>query len=105
MASFLARLFALLAARPRLAAFLLGLASVLALPPVYAVPVLLFTIPAFLTLIGRAVSWRQAAWLGFWFGFGHQLGGIYWVTHAILTDVQTFFWLVPLAAPGGNHRR
>jgi apolipoprotein N-acyltransferase len=96
MASLLARL----SARPRLAAFLLGLASVLALPPVYALPVLLFTIPAFLTLIGRATSWRQAAWLGFWFGFGHQLAGLYWVTHAILTDVAKFFWLVPLAAPG-----
>lgn len=96
MASLLARL----SARPRLAVFLLGLASVLALPPVYALPVLLFTIPAFLTLLGRATSWRQAAWLGFWFGFGYQLAGLYWVTHAILTDVAKFFWLVPLAAPG-----
>ncbi|TCH98619.1 apolipoprotein N-acyltransferase [Roseococcus sp. SYP-B2431] len=100
MASLLARLFAPLATRPPLTAFLLGLASVLALPPVYAVPVLLFTIPAFLTLIGRATSWRQAAWLGLLYGFGYNLAGFYWVTHAILTDVAKFFWLVPIAAPG-----
>ena len=89
-----------LSSRPWLSAFLLGTASVLALPPVYAVPILLLTIPAFLALLGRATTWRQAAWLGFWFGFGHQLVGLYWVTHAILTDVAKFFWLVPLAAPG-----
>ncbi len=96
MASLLARF----AARPRLTAFLLGLVSVLALPPVHAVPVLLLTVPGFLALLGRAGTWRQAAWLGFWFGFGQQLAGVYWVTHAILTDVATYFWLVPLAAPG-----
>lgn len=96
MASFFDRL----SARPWLGAFLLGAATTLALPPIYAVPVLLLTIPAFLTLLGRAATWRQAAWLGFWFGFGHQLTGLYWVTHAILTDVQKFFWLVPIAAPG-----
>lgn len=96
MASFLARM----GARPRLSAFLLGLVSVLALPPVYALPVLLLTIPAFLTILGKATSWRQAAWLGLWFGFGYNLAGFYWVTHAILTDVAKFFWLVPIAAPG-----
>jgi apolipoprotein N-acyltransferase len=96
MASLLARF----TARPRLSAFLLGLVSVLALPPVYALPVLLFTIPAFLTLLGRAADWRRAAWLGLWFGFGHNLASFYWVTHAILTDVAKFFWLVPIAAPG-----
>ncbi|MBS7810483.1 apolipoprotein N-acyltransferase [Roseococcus pinisoli] len=96
MASPLARL----AARPRLTAFLLGLVSVLALPPVHAVPVLLLTIPGFLALLGRATTWRQAAWLGFWFGFGQHVAGVYWVTHAILTDVAAYFWLVPLAAPG-----
>ncbi|WP_424810882.1 apolipoprotein N-acyltransferase [Roseococcus sp. YIM B11640] len=92
--------FERLAARPWLAAFVFGAASALALPPVYALPVLLLTIPGLLTLLGRAKGWRQAAWIGAWFGFGHQLVGLYWVTHAILTDVAKWFWLVPLAAPG-----
>ncbi|MDB5415777.1 MAG: apolipoprotein N-acyltransferase [Rubritepida sp.] len=96
MASFLARI----SARPWLAAFLLGAVSVLALPPVHAVPVLLLTIPAFLVLIGRAATWRQAAWWGACFGYGHQLFGLYWITHALLTDFGRWFWLVPVAAPG-----
>lgn len=87
-------------ARPWWSAFLLGAASVLALPPVYAIPVLLLTIPAFLRLLGRAPDWRRAAWWGAGFGFGHQLAGLYWITHSLFTDIGRWFWLVPIAAPG-----
>ena len=62
-------------------------------------PVLLLSIPGLLVLAGAAPSRRRAAWLGFAWGWGHALAGVYWVTHAILTDVATFWWLVPLAAP------
>ncbi|MBY0337748.1 MAG: apolipoprotein N-acyltransferase [Acetobacteraceae bacterium] len=91
---------AALARRPALAALGLGAASALALPPVHAVPVLLLTLPGFLGLIGRETSWKRAAWLGFCFGFGHHLAGLYWVTHALFTDIGRWFWLVPVAAPG-----
>ncbi len=87
-------------ARPWLLAFFLGALSVLALPPVHAVPVLLLTIPAFLTLIGHAPGWRRAAWWGFGFGFGHHLAGLYWITHSLFTDLERWWWLVPVAAPG-----
>lgn len=86
--------------RPWLLAFLLGAASVLALPPVHAVPVLLATIPGLLWLIGRAPGWRRAAWWGFGFGFGYHLAGLYWVTHSLFTDIGRWWWLVPVAAPG-----
>ncbi|RYJ03853.1 MAG: apolipoprotein N-acyltransferase [Acetobacteraceae bacterium] len=85
--------------RQLLAAFGLGLLSALALPPVHAIPVLLVAIPGLLLLTAAAPNWRRAAWLGFAWGWGHGLAGVYWVTHAILTDVATFWWLVPLAAP------
>jgi apolipoprotein N-acyltransferase len=88
------------ARRPALAALGLGAASALALPPVHALPVLLLTFPAFLILLGREATWRRAAWLGFCFGFGHHVAGLYWVTHAMFTDIARWFWLVPLAAPG-----
>lgn len=86
--------------RPWLLAFLLGALSVLALPPIHAVPVLLLTIPGFLWLIGRAPGWRAAAWWGFGFGFGHHLAGLYWITHSLFTDIGRWWWLVPVAAPG-----
>ncbi|MBL6076505.1 apolipoprotein N-acyltransferase [Belnapia sp. T18] len=95
----LARLVALPWRRQLAAAFGLGLLSALALPPVHAVPVLLVAIPGLLALVAAAPNVRRAAWLGFAWGWGHGLAGIYWVTHAILTDVADFWWLVPLAAP------
>jgi apolipoprotein N-acyltransferase len=86
--------------RALLAGFLLGLAAALALPPVHAVPVLLLSFPGLLALLGAAPTWKRAAALGFAWGWGHHLGGLYWVTHAILVDAATWWWLVPLAAPG-----
>jgi apolipoprotein N-acyltransferase len=85
--------------RPLVQAFLWGLASALALPPVHLLPVLFFTIPGFLRLIGAADSKKHLALIGWTFGFGLNLGGLYWITEPILTEVSTFWWLVPLAAP------
>ena len=85
--------------RPLIRAFLWGLASALALPPVHLLPALLFSIPAFLHLIGEAQSRRQLALIAWMFGFGLNLAGLYWITEPILTEVQIFWWLVPLAAP------
>ncbi len=86
--------------RPALAtAFGLGLLSALALPPVHAVLVLLLAFPGLLALAAAARTWRGAALLGFAWGWGHHLAGVYWVTHAILTDLETWWWLVPFAAP------
>ena len=40
-----------------------------------------------------------AARRGWWFGFGHHLLGLYWITEAILFEAARFWWLVPLAVP------
>ena len=93
------RPLAFLAARPWLRAWLWGLASALALSPVHLLPVLLFSVPALLRLLGAAGSWRQAAIIGWMFGFGLNLAGLYWITEPILTEAAVFWWLVPLADP------
>jgi apolipoprotein N-acyltransferase len=85
--------------RPWTSAFLWGAASALALPPWHLLPVLLLSVPAFLRLIGAASGWRQAALLAWLFGFGLNLVGLYWITEPMLTEVATFWWLVPLADP------
>ncbi len=95
-----ARLLALSAWRTRMLALLLGLLSAAALPPVHAIPVLLLTIPGLLALLGVQTGWRGAAWIGFWFGFGLHLIGLYWITEAILIESARFWWLVPFAVPG-----
>src|SRR3984957_19149549 len=88
-----------LRARPLARAFLWGLASALALPPVHLLPILLFSIPAFLTLIDEAKTQKQVMLLGWMFGFGLNLAGLYWITEPVLTEAATFWWLVPFAAP------
>ena len=92
--------WAALSRRPAWAAALLGAASALALPPVFLVPILGFTVPGLLALVGAERTWRRAAWLGFCFGFAHHVVGLYWITEAILVRANEFWWLVPFAAPG-----
>lgn len=86
-------------ARPALRAFLWGLAAALALPPVHFLPALLFSVPGFLRIINQAGSIRRVMALGWLYGFGTALAGLYWITEPILTEAATFWWLVPFAAP------
>jgi apolipoprotein N-acyltransferase len=79
--------------------FLVGLASALALPPVHLVPVLLWTVPALLRRVEAAASWQRAAMVAVVFGFGVNLGGLYWITEPLLTELSDFWWLLPFAAP------
>ena len=83
-----------------LVAVLCGAATALALPPLFATPLLLLTIPALLLLIDTARTWRGTLAAGFWFGFGLHCVGLYWMTEAILFQAARFWWLVPLAVPG-----
>jgi len=61
--------------------------------------VLLFSIPALLRLIEAAPSRRRVALIGWTYGFGLALAGLYWITDPILTEAASFWWLVPFAAP------
>jgi apolipoprotein N-acyltransferase len=80
-------------------AFGLGAAGALALPPVHAVPVLLLVIPGLLLLLDGRTP-RQAVAIGFSFGMGHHIAGLYWISHALLTEPERYGWLVPIAVPG-----
>ena len=90
--------------RRRLIAFSAGAASVLAMAPIHAWPVLFVTFPVLVWLLdgatgrfGRALS---AAAVGWWFGFGYFVAGLYWVGIAFLVDAETFAWLMPFAVLG-----
>lgn len=86
--------------RAEVAAAVLGAMAAAALPPFHVVPVLLISVPGLLLLIGAAPRRLSAFRLGFWFGFGHHLLGLYWITNAILLKAEQFWWLVPIAVPG-----
>src|SRR4051794_32554021 len=92
-------LAALRGLRADLAAFVLGALSAAALPPVHAVPVLLLCVPGLLALLDGANGPAMAGRRGWWFGVGHHIFGLYWITEAILFEAARFWWLVPLAVP------
>jgi apolipoprotein N-acyltransferase len=86
-------------------AVLAGAASVLALAPFNAWPVLFVTFPVAVWLIDGASAGRlggvmTAAVAGWWFGLGYFVAGLYWTGFAMLVDAKTFAWLLPLAVLG-----
>ncbi len=95
---FLAAQSGLLGRRRLVAAAGFGALSALALPPLHILPVLLVAFPGLLALLAGATP-RQSFWTGFCFAFGHHLIGLYWITEAILFEVDRFWWLVPFAVP------
>ena len=88
--------------RRALLAFSAGAVSVLAMAPFDAWPVLFLTFPILVWLVDGAAGGRlgglpSAAIVGWWFGFGYFLAGLYWVGYAFLVDAKTFGWLLPFA--------
>jgi len=77
-----------------------GVLAALALPPVYAV---IFLVPAFVGLIWLVDSssgLRGAFAVGWWFGFGHFVAGLYWIGIALSVKADQFGWLIPFAVFG-----
>ncbi len=100
LAGLAVRLAALAGWRRFWCALVLGLLSSLAFAPLWILPALL---PAFMGLTwmaSGATSGRRAFWLGWSFGFGHFLGGFYWVGIAMTVDFATYWWFLPISVGG-----
>ncbi|MGG5820659.1 apolipoprotein N-acyltransferase [Falsiroseomonas sp. HW251] len=80
-------------------AWALGAVSALAMPPVHLIPILLVGLPALYVMAGEAPTRLRAALVGLFWGWGFHVAGLHWLTNAILTDVERYWWLVPLAVP------
>ena len=106
--------------RKRAVALLAGAASVLALAPFFAWPILWLTLPVLVWQIDGAAlqpgapaeaavvarqgrrkpAWRPllaAAEIGWWFWFGYFLAGLFWVGDAFLVEAESFGFLLPFA--------
>lgn len=83
-----------------------GAASALAMPPISAWPVLALTFPVAVWLIDgasgatRGRTLLSAAGVGWQFGFGYFLAGLWWIGSAFLVDADVFGWLLPFAVAG-----
>ena len=96
-----------------LLAFLAGAVTVLALPPFNALPVGWLTIPVLIWMIdgsagagktGMFRRMRPAFAIGWWFGFGYFIAGLWWLGASFLVEADLFGWLMPfavLALPAG----
>jgi apolipoprotein N-acyltransferase len=85
-----------------LLAFTAGATTALALPPLDLWPAPFLTFPLLVWLIdgcgaGPLGGMLAAAGIGWCFGFGYFLLGLYWIGHAFLVDARTFGWLLPFA--------
>jgi apolipoprotein N-acyltransferase len=85
-----------------LIAFLAGAASTLALAPINFWPAMFLTFPPLVLMLDGigAARWggiRTAFAIGWWFGFGYFLSGLYWIGSAFLVDADTFGWMLPFA--------
>jgi len=92
--------------RRYLVALACGAASALAFPPFNAFPVLWVTMPVFVWLIDGSESVETAGFVrrllpaaavGWVFGFGFFLAGLWWIGAAFLVDAAEFAWLLPFA--------
>ena len=88
-------------------AVLAGAASVLAMAPFFFSPILFITLPVLVWLmdgsIARAADGsalqrvKRAAFVGWLFGLGYFLAGLFWIGEAFLVEAERFAWLLPFA--------
>jgi apolipoprotein N-acyltransferase len=76
---------------------LCGALCALALPPFGWWPLLPLLLPPLVITAMRAASAKRAFALGWCWGFGHHVAGLYWISNALLVEPEKFAWLVPFA--------
>ncbi|SDD80937.1 apolipoprotein N-acyltransferase [Rhodospira trueperi] len=82
-------------------ACLLGMGATLALPPIHALPMLVVALIGLVWLLdGVERRARGAFAVGWWFGLGHFVTGLYWIANALLIEADRFGWMVPFAILG-----
>src|SRR5436309_8958995 len=81
-------------------AFLLGVLLAGALSPIDLTPLIFVAFPGLLWLDeGSRGIWASAR-LGYVFGFGFFVAGLYWIAAALFVDIGSFWWALPFAVLG-----
>ncbi|AOF90113.1 apolipoprotein N-acyltransferase [Sinorhizobium sp. RAC02] len=95
--------------RRALVAFLAGLIGVLALPPFGFFAAFFVSFTVLVWLLDGASAAPEAGFLrrlapafriGWFFGFGYFVGGLWWLGNALLVEADAFAWALPLAVFG-----
>ena len=94
--------------RRSLIAFLAGAAGALAMPPFGLLPALALSLTAAVWLIDGAAAGRgrllatlrSTAVIGWWWGFGYFVAGLWWLGAAFLVEAEQFAWALPFGVLG-----
>ncbi len=81
-------------------AALMGALAAGALPPVDLTPLLVVSFTALVWLADAGDRRGDAFLLGWCFGFGFFVAGLYWIGVALTVDIAQFWWLMPFAVLG-----
>ena len=83
---------------------LAGAIATLGLAPYHFVPAGFIAFPLLVLaldgLVAHGEGLRPAFRLGWWFGFGYFVAGLWWLGAAMLVDAAAFWWALPLAVLG-----
>lgn len=77
-----------------------GAVAALAFPPVNALPLFAAGLVALIWAVETTEGRRAAFAAGWWWGFGHCLGGFFWIANSFLIDPVRFGWMVPPVIAG-----
>ncbi len=118
LATFAHRIRSLTGWRQYALAFAAGALSIIGFAPFHLTPVLVLTLPVLLWLSQPRSEVKRVAAItdllvisprltgknllrglaiGWWFGFGFHLAGLYWIGGAFLVQSDTYAWLMPFA--------
>ncbi|RWP49599.1 MAG: apolipoprotein N-acyltransferase [Mesorhizobium sp.] len=95
--------------RRALVAFLAGALAVLAQAPYDFFAVCFVSFPLLVWLLDGATGEASDGWfrrlrpafaIGWWFGFGYFLAGLWWIGSALLVEADSFAWALPFAVVG-----
>jgi apolipoprotein N-acyltransferase len=82
-------------------ALALGSISAAAFAPLYFFPFAFIAFSGLLVLTNRCQNkehyLKQSFWIGWCFGFGQFVFGLYWISISLFVDIAKFFWLLPFA--------
>lgn len=74
-----------------------GALCVLSLAPFYVFIAAIISISLLFFLLEESKSKKEVFLLGFAYGFGYFLAGIYWISISLLVDAKQFAWLIPFS--------
>ncbi len=80
-----------------LLSFIAGCLCTIAFAPFNFFIMAVVSISLFYLILERNEAKKNIFWVGFAYGFGYFLTGVYWIAISLMVDADSFAWLIPFA--------